>query len=72
MALTVDVLQIVLSCDATTAQAVLDKMEATVKAYTDKFQKYFNNIGGKKNVSVPALDTVVKDVEKHTKKLAKA
>ena len=72
MALTVEELQIVLSCDATTAQAVLDKMEATVKAYTDKFQKYFNNMGGKKNISVPALDTVVKDVEKQTKKLAKA
>ena len=72
MALTVEELQIVLSCDATTAQAVLDKMEATVKAYTDKFQKYFNNMGGKKDISVPALDTVVKDVEKQTKKLAKA
>lgn len=72
MALTVEELQIVLSCDATTAQAVLDKMEATVKAYTDKFQKYFSNMGGKKNVSVPALDTVVKNVEKQTKKLAKA
>ena len=47
MALTVEELQIVLSCDATTAQAVLEKMDATVKAYTQKFQKYFNTMGGK-------------------------
>ena len=71
MALTVEELQIVLSCDATTAQAVLDKMEATVKAYTDKFQKYFNNMGGKKNNSVPTLDNVVKDVKRQTKNLSK-
>ena len=71
MALTVEELQIVLSCDATTAQAVLDKMEATVKAYTDKFQKYFNNMGGKKNNGVPTLDNVVKDVKRQTKNLSK-
>lgn len=47
MALTVEELQIVLSCDATTAQAVLEKMDATVKAYTQKFQGYFNTMGGK-------------------------
>ena len=45
MALTVEELQIVLSCDATTAQRVLEKMDATVKAYTDKFKKY---MGGSK------------------------
>ena len=47
MALTVEELQIVLSCDATTAQSVLEKMDATVKAYTEKFQKYFDSMGGK-------------------------
>lgn len=72
MALTVEELQIVLSCDASTAQKVLDKMDATVKAYTEKFQKYFQNMGGKQSGKVPALDNVVKDVEQQAKKLGKA
>ena len=72
MALTVEELQIVLSCDATTAQQVLDKMDATVKAYTDKFQKYFQKMGGNGDVKVPGLDKVVKNVESQAKKLAKA
>ena len=74
MALTVEELQIVLSCDATTAQAVLEKMDATVKAYTQKFQKYFNTMGGKGGGSKAGsgLDNVVKNVERQTKRLAKA
>lgn len=59
MALTVEELQIVLSCDATTAQQVLDKMDATVKAYTEKFQKYFQTKTG----NVKPLDAVAKNVD---------
>ena len=59
MALTVEELQIVLSCDATTAQQVLDKMDATVKAYTNKFQKYFQTKAG----NVKPLDAVAKSVD---------
>ena len=72
MALTVEELQIVLSCDATTAQAVLEKMDATVKAYTQKFQSYFDNTNKGKTTKVSGLDAVAKNVEKQTKKLAKA
>lgn len=72
MALTVEELQIVLSCDATTAEDVLKRMDATVKAYTDKFQKYFQNMGGNTSTKVPTLDKVVKGVESQSKKLAKA
>ena len=62
MALTVEELQIVLSCDATTAQNVLKSMEATVKAYTDKFQKYFDKMGSKNGPKDLASD--VKAIEK--------
>lgn len=72
MALTVEELQIVLSCDATTAQAVLEKMDATVKAYTQKFQSYFDNTNKGKTTKVSGLDAVAKNVENQTKKLAKA
>ena len=72
MALTVEELQIVLSCDATTAQQVLDKMDATVKAYTDKFQKYFQKMGGAGNGKVPGLEKLVTNVEKQAKRLSKA
>ena len=75
MALTVEELQIVLSCDATTAQQVLDKMDATVKAYTDKFQKYFQtNSGDVKPLDAVAkgVDKGVKDIESKISKLRKA
>jgi len=65
MALTVEELQIVLSCDATTAQTVLKQMEATVKAYTDKFQKYFNTSVGK----VAPLDSVAKQIDQTAKRV---
>lgn len=63
MALTVEELQIVLSCDATTAQKVLDKMDATVKAYTERFQKYFQTKSG----DVKPLDGVAKQIDKGVK-----
>lgn len=72
MALTVEELQIKLGCDASQAQDILKQMDATVKAYTDKFQKYFQNMGGKADGKVPALDAVVKGVERQAKKLSKA
>jgi len=59
MALTVEELQIVLSCDAKTAEAVLKQMDATVKAYTDKFQKYFQTKTGK----AQGLDAVAKQID---------
>lgn len=71
MALTVEELQIVLSCDATTAQAVLEKMDATVKAYTQKFQKYFNTMGGKGGGSKAGsgLDNVGKNATNAAKRV---
>lgn len=70
MALTVEELQIVLSCDATTAQKVLDQMDATVKAYTTKFQSYFDKLGTDKLPKNLASD--VKDIEKQLDKVTKA
>ena len=70
MALTVEELQIVLSCDATTAQKVLDQMNATVKAYTQKFQSYFNKLGMDKNPKAIVGD--VKAVEKQLDNVANA
>lgn len=70
MALTVEELQIVLSCDATTAQTVLRHMSATVKAYTDKFQSYFDKLGIDKNPKTIVGD--VKAVEKQLDKVTKA
>ena len=70
MALTVEELQIVLSCDATTAQTVLKQMDATVKAYTDKFQSYFNKLGIDKNPKSIVGD--VKAVEKQLDNVTKA
>ena len=70
MALTVEELQIVLSCDATTAQSVLKSMEATVKAYTEKFQKYFDQIGSKKGPKNFAVD--VNAIEKQLDNVTKA
>ena len=72
MALTVEELQIVLSCDATTAQAVLEKMDATVKAYTQKFQKYFNAIWGKGGKSSNPLGNVAENMEREAKSSAKS
>lgn len=71
MALTVEELQIVLSCDATTAQAVLEKMDATVKAYTQKFQNYFNTMGGKGGGSKAGsgLDNVGKNATNAAKRV---
>lgn len=75
MALTVEELQIVLKCDATTAQEVLKQMDATVKAYTEKFQKYFQTRTGKvqplDNVA-KQVDSAVRKVESQTKRLKKA
>lgn len=75
MALTVEELQIVLKCDATTAQEVLKQMDATVKAYTEKFQKYFQTRTGKvqplDNVA-KQVDSAVREVESQTKRLKKA
>lgn len=70
MALTVEELQIVLSCDATTAQTVLKQMSATVKAYTDKFQSYFDKLGIDKNPKTIVGD--VKAVEKQLDNVTKA
>jgi len=70
MALTVEELQIVLSCDATTAQSVLKSMEATVKAYTEKFQKYFDQMGSKKGPKNFAVD--VNAIEKQLDNVTKA
>ena len=70
MALTVEELQIVLSCDATTAQKVLDQMNATVKAYTEKFQSYFNQLGTDKSPKSIVGD--VKAVEKQLDNVTKA
>ena len=70
MALTVEELQIVLSCDATTAQKVLDQMNATVKAYTEKFQSYFNKLGMDK--SPKGIVGNVKAVEKQLDNVTKA
>ena len=70
MALTVEELQIVLSCDATTAQKVLDQMNATVKAYTEKFQRYFNQLGMDKSPKGIVGD--VKAVEKQLDNVTKA
>lgn len=70
MALTVEELQIVLSCDATTAQKVLDQMNATVKAYTEKFQRYFNQLGMDKSPKGIVGD--VKAVEKQLNNVTKA
>lgn len=70
MALTVEELQIVLSCDATTAQTVLKQMEATVKAYTDKFQSYFDKLGTDKSPKTIVGD--VKAVEKQLDNVTKA
>lgn len=70
MALTVEELQIVLSCDATTAQKVLDQMNATVKAYTEKFQSYFNKLGMDKSPKGIVGD--VKAVEKQLDNVTKA
>ena len=75
MALTVEELQIVLSCDASTAQSVLEKMDATVKAYTEKFQKYFNGMGGGKggvaNSLVSQFETAAEGIKKQTKAITK-
>ena len=70
MALTVEELQIVLSCDATTAQTVLRQMDATVKAYTDKFQSYFDKLGTDKSPKTIVGD--VKAVEKQLDNVTKA
>ena len=70
MALTVEELQIVLSCDATTAQNVLKSMEATVKAYTEKFKNYFDQIGSKKGSKNFAVD--VNAIEKQLDNVTKA
>lgn len=70
MALTVEELQIVLSCDATTAQTVLKQMSATVKAYTDKFQSYFDKMGSGKGPKNLASD--VKAIEKSIGPVKKA
>ena len=69
MALTVEELQIVLSCDATTAQNVLRSMEATVKAYTDKFQKYFDRVGSKKTVA--PIQKALGDIQRSEYKVGK-
>lgn len=71
MALTVEELQIVLSCDASTAQDVLKKMDATVKAYTDKFQKYFDKLG-KQNKSSDSFGFDTKAIEKQLDNVTKA
>ena len=75
MALTVEELQIVLSCDASTAQSVLEKMDATVKAYTEKFQKYFNGMGGGKggvaNSLVSQFEAAAEGIKKQTKAITK-
>lgn len=75
MALTVEELQIKLGCDAKEAQDVLNKMDATVKAYTEKFQKYFQTKNGKvaplDNVS-KQIDKAARDVENGVKRIKKA
>lgn len=65
MALTVEELQIKLGCDATEAQNILKQMDATVKAYTEKFQKYFQTKAGK----VKPLDGVAKEIDKGVKEI---
>lgn len=65
MALTVEELQIKLGCDATQAQDILKQMDATVKAYTEKFQKYFQT----KNGNVKPLDGVAKEIDKGVKQI---
>lgn len=70
MALTVEELQIVLSCDATSAQKILDQMNATVKAYTEKFKSYFDKLGIDKNPKSIVGD--VKAVEKQLDNVTKA
>jgi len=75
MALTVEELQIRLGCDATEAQEVLNKMDATVKAYTEKFQKYFQTKTGKAKPLddlAKEVDTGVKNIESKMKRLKEA
>lgn len=47
MAVTVEELQIILSCDATTAEAVLQKIQTTVQAFVDKISGPLSSIGEK-------------------------
>lgn len=47
MAVTVEELQIILSCDATTAEAVLQKIQTTVQAFADKISGPLSSIGEK-------------------------
>lgn len=47
MAVTVEELQIILSCDTTTAEAVLQKIQTTVQAFVDKISGPLSSIGEK-------------------------